>query len=69
MRLQIVISKTRGGNRYLPYVFTEQGVAILSALLNSDIAIKISIKVINVFVPMRKYLSQDLLVSNIIVKC
>ena len=45
----------------MPYVFTEQGVAMLSALLNSDIAITTSIKVINAFVAMRKYISNNLL--------
>src|ERR1700710_814025 len=38
LRLQIETSK-RGGTRYLPYAFTEQGVAMLSGILNSDVAI------------------------------
>jgi hypothetical protein len=43
LRLQIETSK-RGGRRYLPYAFTEQGVAMLSGLLNSDIAIEMNIR-------------------------
>ncbi len=43
--------------RTLPYVFTEQGVSMLSAVLNSDIAIHVSIQIINAFVQMRKTIS------------
>ncbi|MEW6551096.1 MAG: ORF6N domain-containing protein, partial [Campylobacterota bacterium] len=44
----------RGKHRkYLPYVFTEQGVSMLSAVLRSDIAIKVSIQIIEAFVNMR----------------
>lgn len=46
----------RGGRRYLPYVFTEQGVAMLSAVLHSGMAIQISIEIMNAFVEMRKVL-------------
>ena len=46
-----------GGNRKLPYAFTEQGVAMLSAVLKSPIAIKVSIDIMNAFVAMRRYLS------------
>ena len=55
-------SNTHGGRRYMPYVFTEQGIAMLSAVLKSDIAIEISIKIINSFVEMRNLLmfSQEL---------
>ncbi|OJZ04813.1 ORF6N domain-containing protein [Sphingobacterium sp. 40-24] len=45
-----------GGRRYLPYVFTEQGVAMLSAVLRSEIAVKVSIEIMNAFVEMRKLL-------------
>jgi len=62
---QIVMSESdKIDLRRPPYVFTEQGVAMLSALLNSDIAIKTSIKVINAFVTMRKYISNNLLEYN-----
>jgi hypothetical protein len=55
-RSQIVtLNNKRGQNiKYLPYVFTEQGVAMLSAVLRSDIAIHVSIQIINTFVEMRK---------------
>ncbi len=57
LRFQIGTSKSnRGGRRYLPYVFTEQGVAMLSGVLKSDIAIKVSIQIINAFVAMRKFI-------------
>ena len=48
-----------GGRRYLPYVFTEQGIAMLSGLLKNEIAIKISISIINAFVEMRKFLNNN----------
>ncbi len=48
-----------GGRRYLPYVFNEQGVAMLSAVLKSNVAIETSIKIMNAFVAMRKYLSNN----------
>ena len=60
LKSQIVISKgNRGGRRKLPFVFTEQGVSMLSAVLRSDIAIEISIKIINAFVSMRKFLLEN----------
>ena len=43
-----------GGRRYMPYVFTEQGVSMLSAVLKSDTAIEVSIKIMEVFVMARK---------------
>jgi hypothetical protein len=53
---QIAISKPgrRGGRRKLPYVFTEQGVAMLSSVLNSDRAIQVNITIMRAFVRMRK---------------
>ena len=58
LRSQIVTSSLKhGGRRYLPYVFTEQGVAMLSAVLRSKIAIKVSIQIINAFVEMRKIIA------------
>lgn len=54
LRSQIVTSSLNknnyGGRRYLPYAFTEQGVAMLSAVLHSDKAIKVSINIINAFI-------------------
>jgi len=47
----------RGKNlKYLPFVFSEQGISMLSAVLRSDTAIQTSIKIINAFVEMRKFL-------------
>jgi len=49
----------RGQNiKYLPYAFTEQGVAMLSAVLRSETAIKVSIQIIDAFVEMRKTINQ-----------
>ena len=42
--------------KYLPYVFTEQGIAMLSGLLKNDIAIQVSINIMNAFVEMRKFI-------------
>ena len=49
------ISETRGGRQYLPYVFTEQGVAMLSAVLHSETAIQVSIRIMDAFVQLRHY--------------
>ncbi len=43
-----------GGARYLPYVFTEQGVAMLSSVLNSERAIKVNIQIMRIFTKMRE---------------
>ena len=59
---QIVTSKeergeTRGGRQKAPYVFTEQGVAMLSGVLKSEVAVQVSIRLMNVFVAMRRALA------------
>ena len=60
LRFQIGTSNSgRGGRRYLPYVFTEQGIAMLSAVLHSDMAVKVSIEIMNAFVEMRKMLTSN----------
>lgn len=57
LRFQIGTSNVgRGGRRYLPYVFTEQGIAMLSAVLRSDVAVRVSIEIMDAFVEMRKML-------------
>jgi len=56
LRLQNETSKGRGGTRYLPYAFTEQGVAMLSGILNSDKAINMNIAIMRAFVEVRKIL-------------
>jgi len=59
-RLQIETSKGgRGGTRYLPYAFTEQGVAMLSGILNSDKAISMNIAIMRAFVEVRRVLLQQ----------
>lgn len=49
-------SVSYGGRRYLPYVFTEQGIAMASAILRSDIAVKVSVEIMEAFVEMRRIL-------------
>ncbi len=57
LRFQIGTSSLNyGGRRYLPYVFTEQGVAMASAILRSDIAVKVSVEIMEAFVEMRRML-------------
>lgn len=58
LRSQIVTLKDgRGQHRkYLPYVFTEQGIAMLSAVLRSETAVKVSVQIMNAFVAMRRFL-------------
>lgn len=57
-RSQIVTLKSRRGRhrKYLPYVFTEQGVAMLSAVLRSETAVNVSIRIMKAFVAMRRFL-------------
>lgn len=76
LRSQFVTSKEneikKGGRRYLPYVFTEQGIAMLSAVLKSDIAIQVSINIMNAFVEMRHFIVNNALlferISNVELK-
>ncbi|MGN6417356.1 MAG: ORF6N domain-containing protein [Pseudobacter sp.] len=56
LRSQIVTAKNQSRNRFLPYAFTEQGVAMLSSVLNSDKAIQMNIAVMRAFVDIRKAL-------------
>lgn len=59
LRLQFATSN-KGGTRYLPYVFTEQGVAMLSGILNSDKAINMNIAIMRAFVAVRKVLIKQI---------
>src|ERR1051325_4958147 len=60
LRCQIGTSKTgRGGRRFLPYVFTEQGVAMLSSVLNSERAISVNIEIMRAFVKLRQLLASN----------
>ena len=54
LRSQFVTS-SHGGRRYAPYVFTEQGIAMLSGLLNSSTAVKVNIQIMRTFVQLRHY--------------
>ena len=54
LRSQFVTSKGRGGHRYMPYAFTEMGVAMLSSVLSSEIAIQINLNIMRAFIAMRQ---------------
>ena len=60
LRCQFVTLNKNGRgqhSKYMPYVFTEHGITMLAGLLNSEIAINVSIKIINTFISMRKFLT------------
>ena len=58
LRSQFATSKMgRGGRRYLPYAFTEQGVAMLSSVLNSERAVQVNIAIMRTFVKLREMLA------------
>ena len=60
LRCQIGTSKKgRGGRRYFPYVFTEQGVAMLSSVLNSERAILVNIEIMRALVKLRQMLASN----------
>ncbi len=60
LRLQIATSKRgRGGRRYSPLVFTEQGVAMLSSVLNSERAVQVNIAIVRAFVKLRHALANN----------
>lgn len=65
-------NNNHGGNRYLPYVFTEQGVVMLSSVLKSELASQVSVNIMRLFVVMRKYISNNLLeqeyINNMVFK-
>ncbi len=54
----------RGGRRKLPYCFTEPGIAMLSAVLHSDTAIEVSIRIMNTFVEMRHFIASNTLLFD-----
>ena len=61
LRYQIGTSRLgHGGRRYLPYVFTEQGVAMLSSVLNSECAIIVNIEIMRAFVSLRQSLASNI---------
>jgi hypothetical protein len=57
LRSQSVTSRSWGGRRYLPYVFTEQGVAMLSSVLNSKRAAQVNVQIMRTFVKLRMVLA------------
>jgi hypothetical protein len=58
LRSQIATSKAgRGGRRYLPYAFTEQGVAMLSGVLQSHTAIEVNVAIMRAFIRLREILA------------
>ena len=60
LRSQFATSKEgKGGRRYMPYVFSEQGVAMLSSVLNSETAIQMNIKIVDAFVNMRHFVLEN----------
>ena len=60
LRSQFVTSKPgRGGRRYAPYAFTEQGVAMLSSVLRSDRAVQVNVEIMRAFVRLRRFLQTN----------
>jgi hypothetical protein len=59
LRSQIVTLKRGGHSKYLPFAFTEQGVAMLSGILNSDRAIQVNIAIMRAFVQLRRFLESN----------
>ena len=57
LRSQIVTSNARGGRRTPPYVFTEQGVAMLSSVLRSERAVQVNIAIMRAFVELRQFMN------------
>ena len=53
-----------GGRRKLPYVFTEQGISMLSAVLRSEMAVKVSVRIMRIFVEMRHFMANNSLVLS-----
>ena len=65
LRSQIATSKnTRGGRRYNPYAFTEQGVAMLSSVLRSKRAVEVNIAIMRTFVKLRQILADNALLRK-----
>lgn len=59
LRSQFATSNGRGGTRYLPYAFTEGGIAMLSSVLKSGIAVEVNIRIMRAFVAMRQFLATN----------
>ena len=59
LRSQTVTSNARGGRRYMPYAFTEQGVAMLSSVLRSQRAVEVNIAIMRTFVQLRRLMDSN----------
>ena len=59
LRFQFGTSSLWGGRRYLPYVFTEQGVAMLSSVLHSKRAVLVNVEIMRAFVRLRRILAEN----------
>lgn len=61
----------KGGNRYLPYAFTEHGIMMISGLLKSEIAVRVNVAIIKAFVSMKKYISNkyNMILAHIFSMC
>ena len=71
LRCQNVTSNLKnnfGGRRYLPFVFTEYGITMLAGILKSETAVKMSLKIVETFIKLRKYISNNLIEQQYINK-
>ena len=70
LRCQNVTLKSgRGEHRkYLPYVFTEHGITMLAGILKSDVAVKVSLKIVDAFINMRKFINENKDIFNRLTK-
>jgi hypothetical protein len=59
LRLQFATSNRRGGRRYLPWVFTEHGAIMLASVLNSDVAVQASVRVVRAFIKLREMVAAN----------
>ncbi len=59
LRSQFATSKRKGGRRYLPWVFTEHGALMLASVLNSEIAVQASVRVVRAFVRLREMVAAN----------
>jgi len=59
-----LVINSRGGRRTLPHVFTEQDIVVLAGLLKNEIAIEVSIRIVEAFVEMRKFISNNREIFN-----
>ena len=64
LRFQIGTSSSHGGRRYLPYVFTEQGVAMLSSVLRSPRAVEVNIAIMRTFVQLRRLMDSNAMLAE-----